>query len=168
MQYYDQHGNPVDPADMVRGEPAEGPISIPKVVLLCAGGLVAVVALLLGLIIGFGSIHQAYNRHQRVANASNHVKVVEQQIRQQEQQTIIVEKQAEQRYQEAIGIKRAQDEINSTLTPLYVQHEAIQAQEAIANSGRNNTIIYVPAGTNGVPTQITDPAAIAGQDKAPG
>lgn len=49
---------------------------------------------------------------------------------------------------------------------IVIQHEAIQAQEAIANSGRNNTVIYVPSGPNGVPIQVTDPAAIAGQDKA--
>lgn len=172
MQYYDERGHPVDRDlvvhDVTGRPPTDGPMSVTRIVVLSVGGLVAGVALLLGLVVGFGSAHQAYSRHQRVANAANHVKVVEQQIRQQEQQTIIVEKQAEQRYQEAIGIKRAQDEINSTLTPLYVQHEAIQAQEAIAESGRNNTIIYVPAGTNGVPVQITDPAAIAGQDKAPG
>lgn len=34
---------------------------------------------------------------------------------------------------------------------------AIQAQEQTAASGRNNTIIYVPAGPSGVPLVQTPP-----------
>lgn len=58
---------------------------------------------------------------------------------------------ADQRLIEATGIRNAQDEISKTLTDRYLQHEAIQAQERTASSGRNNTIIYVPSGPNGVP-----------------
>lgn len=52
---------------------------------------------------------------------------------------------------EARGIRAAQEIINATLTDRYLQHEAIQAQKATAVSGRNNTMIYVPSGSNGVP-----------------
>jgi hypothetical protein len=48
-------------------------------------------------------------------------------------------------------VQRAQKEISRTLTGHYLQHEAIQAQKAVATSGRNNTLIYVPSGSNGVP-----------------
>jgi hypothetical protein len=37
-----------------------------------------------------------------------------------------------------------------------VQFEAIEAQKAIAASGKNNTVIYVPAGTNGTPVITQD------------
>lgn len=145
------------------------PVSVMGIIGMIVAGIAAlavVIVAIIGIVILAGSLHGGYSRSQRVKNARNHVLVVEQQIKQQQQQVLVVEQLAEQRYQEAIGIKRAQDEINSTLTDRYIQHEAIQAQEAIANSGRNNTVIYVPSGPNGVPIQVTDPAAIAGQDKA--
>lgn len=40
--------------------------------------------------------------------------------------------------------------INSSLTPLYLQHEAIQAQLAMAN-GTNHTVISIPTGDSGIP-----------------
>jgi hypothetical protein len=46
--------------------------------------------------------------------------------------------------------------ISSGLTPQYLQYEAIQAQKAIATSGRNNTLIYLPSGRTGVPL-VQDP-----------
>jgi hypothetical protein len=63
----------------------------------------------------------------------------------------VVRQQAYQKFLEAVGIRKAQDEISKTLTPLYIQHEAIQAEENIAHSGQNNTVVYVPAGNMGVP-----------------
>lgn len=66
---------------------------------------------------------------------------------------------AEQRYQESVGIKRAQDEINKTLTPLYVQHEAIQALE---RSGA--ATVYIPSGNQGVPL-VRDTAKDHVEDK---
>jgi len=47
--------------------------------------------------------------------------------------------------------QRAQDEISKTLTDRYLQYLAIQAQKSVGTSGRNNTLIYLPSGTNGVP-----------------
>ena len=40
--------------------------------------------------------------------------------------------------------------INATLTDKYLQHEAIQAQEKMADSP-NHTTIYIPSGQNGIP-----------------
>jgi hypothetical protein len=45
------------------------------------------------------------------------------------------------------------------LTPSYLQYEAIQAQKAVATSGRNNTLIYLPSGSGGVPL-VQDPQTI--------
>ena len=81
---------------------------------------------------------------------------VEQKLaKQQELQRKDFEKQiatqdAEIRITEAEGIAKAQSIINETLTPNYLQHEAIQVQEKLAKSP-NTTIIYIPVGQSGVP-----------------
>lgn len=120
----------------------------------------SVLALVLCIMLIFGGVAgcASYNRYQKRANANNNVKVTQINIRKAQQQAKIVaaqdgivKAQADQRLIKARGIKAAQDEIQSTLTPLYVQFEAIEAQKAIATSGKNNTVIYVPAGTNGTP-----------------
>lgn len=118
------------------------------------------VALLLIVALGVGGCSSAksWGRYQKRADANNAVKVTSINIRKAAQQARVVRAQnaavtakAQQRFLEAVGIRRAQDEISSTLTPYYLQHEAIQAQEKMAASGRNNTSIYIPAGANGVP-----------------
>lgn len=62
----------------------------------------------------------------------------------------IEKKLAERRVAEAMGIAEAQRIINQTLTPLYLQHEAIQAQGKLVNSPNHSTI-YIPVGSNGIP-----------------
>lgn len=58
--------------------------------------------------------------------------------------------EAERKVIEAKGIAEAQSIINKTLTPAYLQHEAIQAQmKAAAN--QNHTTVYIPSGDNGIP-----------------
>jgi hypothetical protein len=130
------------------------PINVWKVTVVSALAVLLVGLLSLGGCAGVKS----FSRYQRRADANNNVRVTAINIRNAQQQAKVVRAQnaavnarAEQRYLEAVGIRRAQDEISKTLTPLYIQHEAIQAQERTATSGRNNTIIYSPAGPNGVP-----------------
>jgi regulator of protease activity HflC (stomatin/prohibitin superfamily) len=60
------------------------------------------------------------------------------------------EKEAERRIIEAKGISESQEIINKTLTPAYLQHEAIQAQMQMSNSP-NHTTVYIPSGDNGIP-----------------
>lgn len=115
---------------------------------------VAFIALSVGGVAGCKS----FSRYQKRADANNAVQVTHIAIRRANQQAQInraqiaaTKAEAEKRYAEAVGIRRAQDEISATLTERYIQHEAIQAQKAIATSGRNNTVIYVPSGTNGTP-----------------
>lgn len=59
-------------------------------------------------------------------------------------------KDKEKRIVEAEGIAQAMDLINVKLTPIYVQHEAIDAQKAMVNSPNHSTI-YIPVGPMGVP-----------------
>jgi hypothetical protein len=63
----------------------------------------------------------------------------------------VTKQQAQIRYENSVGIRRAQDEISRTLTPLYIQFEAIQAQLAMAKS-QNHTVLWIPAAENAVPT----------------
>ena len=62
----------------------------------------------------------------------------------------IAKKDKEIRIIEAEGLAAAQKIINSTLTPMYLQHEAIKAQMDIADSP-NHTTVYIPSGANGIP-----------------
>jgi len=118
---------------------------------LVASALLAFVALVIAaLLVGLGFGCKAYQRYQKRADANNNVKVSAIQIRNQEQRVKIAKQQAQIRYQKAIGIKRAQDEIQKTLTPLYVKFEMIEALNHIASSGRNNTVIYIPTDPNGM------------------
>lgn len=130
--------------------------------------VVALVAVVLFAILALGVVgcgaYRNWQRGQKRADAHNAVKITTIRIQQAQQYARIVRARnaavnarAQQRYLEAVGIRRAQDEISKTLTPLYVQHEAIQAQERTAQSGRNSTVIYVPSGTQGVPLVSTVP-----------
>ena len=122
-------------------------------------GLAAAIAVVLALVLvlalgvaGCGEYKQ-WSRHQRVLNAENAVRITSVNIQRAQQQAKITraeieatKAEAEKRYQESIGIKRSQDEIAKTLTPAYLQHEAIQAQ--LKNP---KATIYVPSGEQGIP-----------------
>lgn len=113
--------------------------------------ITAVLVVFALVLVGIGMVGcPSYNRYQDRQNAGNEIQINNLKI-QQTQQLVEVEKQKAQiREQEAIGIAEAQKTINATLTPLYIQHEAIQAQEKMINSP-NHTEIYIPSGANGVP-----------------
>lgn len=74
----------------------------------------------------------------------------ETEIERQDFEVKIAEKKKQIKVIEAEGIAEAQRIINTTLTPLYLQHEAIQAQVGLAGSP-NHTTVYIPVGTNGIP-----------------
>ncbi len=78
-------------------------------------------------------------------------KLAAQQLLDEKQTQIeIARKDAEIRIEEAKGIAKAQEIINSTLTANYLQHEAINAQLKMADSP-NHTTVYIPSGPNGIP-----------------
>lgn len=121
-------------------------------------GLLCLVGFVLALLVALPSFNrwqsrnnQAQHRSQTLKNEQNQVTVNEIRIRQQAQNVKIAIQQAAIRKQNAIGIREAQDEIAKTLTPLYVQEDEIEALKAIATSGRNATVIYVPIGSDGKP-----------------
>jgi regulator of protease activity HflC (stomatin/prohibitin superfamily) len=71
-------------------------------------------------------------------------------LEEKETQREIAQRDAEIRIEEAKGIAEAQRIINATLTPNYLQHEAIEAQRTMANAP-NHTTVYIPVGPNGLP-----------------
>jgi hypothetical protein len=79
----------------------------------------------------------AYNRYQARANAHNETLTARKHVQ-------IARLEAQARYQTSIGLRRSQDEIRKTLTPLYVQFEMVQALQAVATSGKNSTVVYLP------------------------
>lgn len=126
----------------------EAPISTGRVVAYGAAALVICIGLVLGL--GFGC--KSYNRYQKRQDAKNQVKVNRTRIQYYQQQEGIERKKAEIRVIHAIGIRKAQDHIAKTLTPLYVAFEMTQALQAISVSGKNNSVVYLPTNpSNGLP-----------------
>jgi hypothetical protein len=106
--------------------------------------------LLFGGVAGCMAGCPSYDRYQARQDAMNQVQLNETTI-QQTAQLVQVEKQkADIRVVDAEGIAKAQQIINATLTDRYLQHEAIQAQQQMANSP-NHTTIYIPSGDNGIP-----------------
>lgn len=105
-----------------------------------------VVGLILTLFFGL----PAWNRYQDRANAENRVIVNEITIKSTAQLVEVENQKAAIKVAEANGIAQAQHIINATLTDRYLQHEAINAQEKMANSP-NHTTIYIPSGQNGIP-----------------
>ena len=71
-------------------------------------------------------------------------------LEEKETQREIARRDAEIRIEEAKGIAEAQKIINATLTPNYLQHEAIEAQKTMADAP-NHTTVYIPVGPNGLP-----------------
>lgn len=103
---------------------------------------------------------RAQARQQKIYDEKNNVEVNSIRIAQQDQLVQVAKQKAQIRYENAVGVRKAQDEISHTLTPLYVQFEMVTALEAIAQSGRNSSVIYIPTGANGIPL-------IAGANGAP-
>lgn len=126
----------------------ENQLNIPKII----GAAVFSIIMFLVILFGFLAIVKTYSRYQKRADANNNVRVTAIEIRNQEQRVLIAKQKAEIRKQDAIGIREAQDEIAKTLTPMYIAYEMTVAMQAIATSGTNNTVIYIPTNPkNGLP-----------------
>ena len=111
------------------------------------GRLLAACVVLLILLAWAGP---AYTRYQSRQNAANQIQLNALRIQQTQQLVEVEQQKADIKITEAYGIARAQEIINATLTDRYLQHEAIQAQERMADSP-NHTTIYIPSGQNGIP-----------------
>lgn len=110
------------------------------------GAFLVVVCIIAGLAFGL----PAYSRYQARANAQNNVKVTAIQIANTAQLVQVQKQKAEIRVADAQGIADSQKIINNTLTPMYIQYLAIQAQIDMAN-GSNHTVVYIPVGQEGIP-----------------
>lgn len=135
----------------------------PRVVGLITAGVTAAIVLSIVLILGIFSASKTVSRYQARADANNRVKVSAIEIRNQEQRIQVARQRAEIRHEDARGVREAQDEIAATLTPLYVQFEMVEALKAIAQSGQNNTVVYIPSGANGIPLVSTVNGSQVGQ-----
>lgn len=131
----------------IGGDPKAKPVSLTRIVMF---GFIAL-ALAVVFLVGSAAGCKEFNRYQKRAEAENNVKVTAIQIHNQEQRVKIAEQKAQIRFVEATGIRRAQDEIALTLTPLYVQHEMIQA---LKESGA--ATVYIPTDpASGLPVVTT-------------
>ena len=143
---------------IVRGE-VRPPVSYWKLALYCVIGVIIAALLLIGGAAGC----KEYQRYQKRADANNRTELNAIKIHQTEQLIEVAKKEAEIRYQRSLGVKRAQKEVATTLTPLFVQYEMITALDHIASSGKNNTVVYIPAGANGVPlVSVSDKPQVFG------
>lgn len=115
-------------------------IPLVKIVL----GIISTIVFIILVIIGVWVMISGISRYQARANAKNQVTISNIEIRNQAQRVIVAEQQAQIRFENAVGIRKAQDEIARTLTPLYVQFEYVQALQSIAQSGRNNSTVFIP------------------------
>jgi hypothetical protein len=111
-------------------------------------GIMLVLVVIFGLIFGV----KTFSRYQKRQDAVNRVKINHTNIKFYEQQKQIEQQKADIRVIHAIGIRKAQDHIAATLTPLYVSFEQTEALKAIALSGKNNSVVFVPTNpSNGLP-----------------
>lgn len=122
------------------------------------GILVLLLVVIVGATWGFKSFGRSQDTAQaknqaRIAiiKADNQVATTNIQINTQAQQLKVHQETAAIRQADAVGIREAQNQISGTLTPLYVQWEMTQALVQIAQSGKNSSVIYIPAGAGGVP-----------------
>lgn len=133
-----------------------------QIAAIIATSVIAGVVALLIVIFSIYGATKTFSRYQARADAANRVKVSAIEIRNQVQRVEVAKQQAEIRLQNAVGVREAQDEIAKTLTPLYVQFEMVEALKAIAQSGQNNTVVYIPSGANGIPLVSTVPTGQVG------
>lgn len=141
-------------------EPLVSNKAVIYILVFCAIGIALAVGAL-------GPGYKAYNRWQKREDASNQVQVVHIEIEKAEEEAKVnkaqikaTEAEAEKRVAESVGIKKAQVEINKTLTPLYVQHEYVQAIER----GHVEATL-IPTGQNGLPLVGTSEELIGGRSK---
>lgn len=116
-------------------------------------GIIIAIVLFIASLFGLSAFGKSFHRNQRLADERNQIQINEIQIQQTKQLVQVQEQKAQIKVAEAHGIAESQTIINGTLTPQYLQHEAIQAQES-----QSNKIIYVPSGNQGIPlVQTTNP-----------
>jgi regulator of protease activity HflC (stomatin/prohibitin superfamily) len=92
-----------------------------------------------------------------VADAVSRKLAATQELERKDTEIEIERKERTKREVQAAGIANAMQIIRGQLSPLYIQHEAIEAQKLMVNSP-NHTTVYIPVGPMGVPLTGTFPA----------
>jgi regulator of protease activity HflC (stomatin/prohibitin superfamily) len=97
-----------------------------------------------------------------VSDAVSRKLAATQELQRKDTEIEIERKERTKREVQAQGIANAMEIIRGQLSPMYVQHEAIEAQKAMVGSP-NHTVVYIPVGPMGVPLTgtlaSTNPAA---------
>ena len=93
-----------------------------------------------------GNVHYP----EEVANAVSRKLAATQELQRKDTEILIEQKEREKREVQAQGIANAMQIIRGQLSPMYIQHEAIEAQKQMVNSP-NHTVVYIPVGAMGVP-----------------
>jgi regulator of protease activity HflC (stomatin/prohibitin superfamily) len=96
----------------------------------------------------------------QIADAVSRKLAATQELQRKDTEIEIERKERVKREVQAQGIANAMQIIRGQLNPIYVQHEAIEAQKLMVNSP-NNTVVYIPVGPMGVPLTGTFPTAAA-------
>lgn len=91
-----------------------------------------------------------------VSDAVSRKLAATQELQRKDTEIEIERKERTKREVQAQGIANAMEIIRGQLSPMYVQHEAIEAQKAMVNS-QNHTVVYIPVGPMGVPVTGTFP-----------
>ena len=87
---------------------------------------------------------------EEIANAVSRKLAATQELQRKDTEIEIERKERTKREVQAQGIANAMQIIRGQLSPLYVQHEAIESQKMMVNSP-NHTVVYIPVGPMGVP-----------------
>jgi regulator of protease activity HflC (stomatin/prohibitin superfamily) len=85
-----------------------------------------------------------------VADAVSRKLAATQELQRKDTEIEIERKERTKREVQAQGIASAMQIIRGQLSPMYVQHEAIEAQKSMVGSP-NHTVVYIPVGPMGVP-----------------
>jgi regulator of protease activity HflC (stomatin/prohibitin superfamily) len=93
-----------------------------------------------------------------IADAVSRKLAATQELLRKDTEIEIERKERTKREVQAQGIANAMEIIRGQLSPMYVQHEAIEAQKAMVGSP-NHTVVYIPTGPMGVPITGTFNAA---------
>jgi regulator of protease activity HflC (stomatin/prohibitin superfamily) len=95
---------------------------------------------------------------EEVASAVSRKLAATQELQRKDTEIDIERKERTKREVQAQGIANAMQIIRGQLSPMYIQHEAIEAQKQMINSP-NHTVVYIPVGPMGVPLTGTFNAA---------
>lgn len=85
-----------------------------------------------------------------VSDAVSRKLAATQELQRKDTEIEIERKERTKREVQAQGIANAMEIIRGQLSPMYVQHEAIEAQKSMVGSP-NHTVVYIPVGPMGVP-----------------